>query len=53
MARKRLTCKPLDPKKVRIIALCFIGLIVVNPTVRYHTGDAITSFGNFLVESAR
>ncbi|UNH61123.1 hypothetical protein SSZBM1_6 [Synechococcus phage S-SZBM1] len=39
--RKLLTCKPLDPKKVKLIGLVFVLSFLIFPGVRYQTGAAL------------
>jgi ATP/ADP translocase len=50
--RKRLTCKPLDPRKVKLIGIIFVVSFILFPGVRYHTGEAFHLTGNLIQRTA-
>jgi len=53
MARKRLTCKPLDPKKVKVIGLIFVLAFFIFPGVRYNTGEALHLTADLIQRTAK
>jgi hypothetical protein len=50
---KRLTCKPLDPKKVKIIGIIFAVSFFIFPSVRYNTGAAFHTVGDLIQRTSR
>ena len=50
MATKTLTFKP--PDKMKVVALAFLILFILFPSVRYTTGNILHSTANFIQSTA-